>query len=80
MEKTVSASNANRNFSQLLREVKEGRTYVVTSHGRPVARIAPVDSNTTQREAAKAALLKRLRRQPIVNIGPWTRDELYERD
>jgi antitoxin (DNA-binding transcriptional repressor) of toxin-antitoxin stability system len=52
----------------------------VTSHGRPVARIAPVDSDIQKREAAKAALLKRLRSQPVVNIGPWTRDELYDRD
>jgi prevent-host-death family protein len=80
MEKMISAANANRNFSQLLREVREGRTFVVTSHGRPVARIAPVDSKTQKREAAKAALLKRLRNQPIVDIGPWTRDELYDRD
>lgn len=78
MEKIISAANANRNFSQLLRAVREGRTYVVTSHGRPVARIAPLDSDTQKREAAKAALLKRLRSQPIVDIGPWTRDELYD--
>jgi prevent-host-death family protein len=78
MQKAISAANANRNFSRLLREVKEGRSYVVTSHGRPVARIAPIDSDSTQREAAKAALLKRLRKQPTIDIGPWTRDELYD--
>ncbi len=80
MEKAISAADANRKFSQVLREVKEGRSFVVTSHGRPVARIEPIDSNTKDREAAKAALLKRLRKQPVVNIGRWTRDELYERD
>jgi prevent-host-death family protein len=78
MQKAISAANANRNFSRLLREVKEGRSYIVTSHGRPVARIAPIDSDLTQREAAKAALLKRLRKQPTIDIGPWTRDELYD--
>jgi prevent-host-death family protein len=80
MDKAISAAEANRKFSQLLREVKEGRTYVVTSHGRPVARIAPVHSDTHRREAAKAALLKRLRKQSVINIGSWTRDELYDRD
>jgi prevent-host-death family protein len=80
MEKAISAADANRNFSQLLREVREGRSYVVTSHGRPVARISPIDSKTEQREAAKAALLKRLRSQPVIKIGRWTRDELYNRD
>lgn len=78
MEKAISAANANRNFSRLLREVREGQSYVVTSHGRPVARIAPVDSQSQKREAAKAALLKRLRKQPVIDIGPWTRDELYD--
>ena len=80
MEKAISAADANRNFSQLLREVREGRSYVVTSHGRPVARISPIDSKTEQRETAKVALLKRLRSQPVIKIGRWTRDELYNRD
>ncbi len=80
MEKAISASDANRKFSRLLRDIREGHSYIVTSHGRPVARIAPVNSDTQRREAAKTALLKRLRSQPIINIGRWTRDELYERD
>ncbi|MGA9473263.1 MAG: type II toxin-antitoxin system prevent-host-death family antitoxin [Terriglobales bacterium] len=82
MEKAISASDANRKFSQLLREVKEGRTYVVTSHGRPVARIAPIESKEGKvgDSPAWAALMRRLRRQRVVNIGPWTRDELYDRD
>jgi prevent-host-death family protein len=76
MEKAISAADANRKFSQLLREVKEGRSYVVTSHGRPVARIAPVTEGRTSK--AKAALLKRLRAQPVIDIGRWNRDELYD--
>lgn len=31
MERAISAADANRKFSLLLREVKEGRTYVVTT-------------------------------------------------
>jgi prevent-host-death family protein len=80
MEKAISASDANRKFSQMLREVKEGQTYVVTSHGRPVARIAPVPADSPRRSAAHTALLNRLRRQPVLNIGRWTRDEIYDRD
>jgi prevent-host-death family protein len=41
-----------------LREVREGLSYVVTSHGKPVARIAPV--NDVRSESAKQALLRRL--------------------
>jgi prevent-host-death family protein len=80
MEKAISAADANRNFSRVLREVKEGRTYVVTSHGRPVARIEPIPADSPRRSAAHAALLNRLRRQSVVNIGRWSRDELYDRD
>jgi prevent-host-death family protein len=76
VEKVISAAEANRKFSQLLREVREGRSYVVTSHGRPVARIAPIEEQ--RRSKAKAALLARIEKQPIRNIGRWTRDELYD--
>ena len=76
MEKAISAAEANRKFSQVMREVREGGPHIVTSHGRPVARIAPVDEKRS--EEAKQRLLRRLRSQPIHNIGRWTRDELYE--
>ena len=41
MDEAVSAADANRRFSLLLRGVREGRSYVVTSHGKPVARLIP---------------------------------------
>ena len=80
MEKSITAADANRKFSQLLREVREGRTYVVTSHGRPVARIAPVLSKQGRvgDSPGWGRLLRRLRKQPVMNIGRWTRDELYD--
>ena len=77
MEKAISAAEANRKFSQVLREVREGRSFVVTSHGRPVARIAPVEAQHDA-DRAREALLKRLRSQKAIDIGPWTRDELYD--
>ncbi|HEY1659088.1 MAG TPA: type II toxin-antitoxin system prevent-host-death family antitoxin [Candidatus Sulfotelmatobacter sp.] len=80
MEKAISAADANRNFSRLLRDVKEGQTYVVTSHGRPVARIAPVDRKPGKVGDSPAwrALMRRVKNQPAIDIGPWTRDELYD--
>lgn len=76
MEKAISAADANRKFSQLLREVKEGRTYVVTSHGRPVARISPVEE--LRRSKAKTKLLAHLGSQPIRRVGGWKRDDPYD--
>ena len=78
MEKPVSAADANRNFSKLLRAVRGGQSYVVTSHGKAVAKIVPAEKNGDVTRGAKAALLKRLRSEPVVRIGHWKRDELYE--
>jgi len=82
-DEIVSAAEANRAFSRLLRGVRDGRSYVVTSHGQPVARLVPAseqDEETQRlRHAARRALFERLSAQPALNIGHWTRDELYER-
>jgi len=78
MEKAISAADANRNFSQLLRDVREGKSYVVTSHGRAVARIAPVQEDPATAAKARSSLLSRLRSERVVKIGRWKRDELYE--
>ncbi|MGK9170116.1 type II toxin-antitoxin system prevent-host-death family antitoxin [Inquilinus limosus] len=80
MDRTVSAAEANRNFSRLLRDVREGRSYVVTAHGKPVARIVPTSGPSAVTAGARAALLTRLAAQPPADIGRWSRDELYERD
>jgi prevent-host-death family protein len=80
MEETVSAADANRKFSLILRGVRDGHSYVVTSHGRPVARIVPSDKHKGVGSGARAALLSRLKKQPLVHAERWTRDELYEGD
>jgi prevent-host-death family protein len=80
MEEAVSAADANRRFSLLLRGVREGRSYVVTSHGKPVARIIPAGKHDDVASSARSTLLSRLEKQPVINVGRWTRDELYEDD
>jgi prevent-host-death family protein len=80
MDKIVSAAEANRRFSQLLRAVRDGDSYIVTAHGRPVAKIVPVSSSDRVADAARAALLEHLRSQTPVHAGQWTREELYEDD
>jgi prevent-host-death family protein len=76
MEKTIQATEANRQFSRILREVADGDTFTVTSHGHPIARIVPALPKGS--EAAKQRLLEHLRSQPAMEIGPWTREELYD--
>jgi prevent-host-death family protein len=78
MEDAVSAADANRRFSEILRKVREGQSVTVTSHGKPVARIVPIAQQDETSDGARAALLARLRDEPVVTIGPWSREELYE--
>jgi prevent-host-death family protein len=78
MEKAVSAADANRRFSQLLHGVRQGRSYVVTSHGQPVAKLSPFDEPGSVATGARKILFDRLRRQSVAKVRHWTRDELYE--
>jgi prevent-host-death family protein len=78
MDETISAAQAKRHFSKLLQAVCRGRSFLVTSHGKPVAKIIPVGALDEAMTGARAALVARLRSQPIVDIGRWTRDVLYE--
>ena len=80
MDEAVSAADANRRFSLLLRGVREGRSYVVTSHGKPVARLIPTDRRGDAATRARATLLSRLETQPVTSAQRWTREELYEDD
>ncbi len=64
MDEHVSAADANRRFSRILREVRDGRSYVVTSHGTPVARIVPAQRDDRLASAAKAVLWRAWQASP----------------
>jgi prevent-host-death family protein len=80
MDETISAADANRRFSELLRGIREGRSYIVTSHGKPVARLVPASKGEATANGARSVLLSRLEKQPTTRVGRWTREELYEDD
>ena len=44
--KIVTAAEANRQFSAVLREVAQGESVLVTSRGKPVATIMPARQTT----------------------------------
>ena len=75
MDRAISASEANQRFSEMLREVRQGETFVVMSRGRPVARMTPVADITTA--PAIKNLLGFLETLPLRQGGDWTRDNLY---
>ena len=81
--RTVSAADANRNFSKLLRDVQAGETVVVTSRGKPVATFTPIadadlEAERKRRDEAFERLMTRLRSQPAMNLGTFNRDEAYD--
>ena len=66
---TMTAANANRHFSSLLRDARAGQTIQITSRGKPVAVVEPIaayDANATKNNAGNAvrdALFARLQAQ-----------------
>ncbi len=79
--RTVSAREANQQFSRLLGEVADGEEVVITRRGRPVATLAPYRGQpmTPEREAAIEHLLALAEKGwPMGGIRA-TRDEMHER-
>jgi antitoxin (DNA-binding transcriptional repressor) of toxin-antitoxin stability system len=80
----ITATEANQNLSRVLRDVAAGASYTVTSRGKPVAEIKAPDPNADLDKAEKRkrmeAMLERMKKRKPVIVGPWTRDELYERN
>lgn len=80
--RTVSAREANQQFSKILEAAAGGEEIMITRRGLPVAKLMPVP-----REDAEAAAERERRKQEAlaffekgVDIGepvPWTRDEIY---
>ncbi len=82
MDRAVTASEANRNFSEVLRHVEHGDVVAVTRHGRVVAHIVPSDDSREierkRRAAAMRALVDELAARPLLNLGKITRDDGYD--
>ena len=65
----------------ILRGVREeGATYIVTAHGKPVAKIVPIkeEDDSAVRKAAFRKMQQRWTKQKTLNLPRWTRDELYD--
>jgi prevent-host-death family protein len=82
MEMTVPAADANRKFSELLRGVRKGRRYVVTCHGKPVAKLVPAEMDEGAVRSSRVLLFERLQSQKPVKGSAarrwWNREDLYE--
>ena len=58
LSSTLGAFDAKTHFSKILEMVGKGKEFVVTKHGRPVAKISPVHEAST--DSAHALYEKRL--------------------
>lgn len=83
--RSVSARQANQQFSRWLAEAETGEEVVITRRGKPVATLAPYrpPAMTPERMAAvelAIAMMKRgLSIAPDAPRPPFTRDEMHER-
>jgi prevent-host-death family protein len=66
---TVTAYEAKTHLPRLIRAVEQGETVIITRHGKPVAKLSPVED---QRRANVAEVMKRMealrRRLPKVSV------------
>ncbi|TFW14023.1 type II toxin-antitoxin system prevent-host-death family antitoxin [Brevundimonas intermedia] len=80
MERTITATEANRDFSRIFREVAAGGSYVVTAWGKPLVRIEPANAviePQDERVARLHALIDELAALPASAPGRITREDGY---
>jgi prevent-host-death family protein len=83
VQRSVSAREANQQFSRILRDVEAGAEILVTRRGQPVARIVPAQRPrerelTPEQEAALERTRRRLEKGWDLGGGKFNRDELYD--
>ena len=80
--RTVSAREANQQFSKLLEAAVEGEEVTITRRGVPVAKLVPVGGPNagSEGERRKATALAWFKGGALQGgaVADWTREELYE--
>ena len=84
--RTVSARDANQQFSKILKAAAGGEEVTITQRGVPVAKLVPVPREDAQAVAAAAAERERRKEEALAffekgleggKAEKWTREELY---
>jgi prevent-host-death family protein len=79
---TISAREANQQFSEILGKAEAGETVIITKRGKPVATLRPYqpEAASPERQAAWDRIIARLGTVPVPPEGEWkfNRDELYD--
>lgn len=74
--KKASVSETKNRLSAILDQVKEGETFLITEHGRVVARLEPVRSSESK--SAEEAKLADLERRGLIKRGRPIPDEFFK--
>lgn len=77
--KIITATEANRHFSEFLKQASEGEEIKIESRGKLIAELTPARKADRSKLSAREALFERLRKSESVVVGSWTREELYDR-
>lgn len=80
MDRIVTATEANQRFSEILRDVSAGDSFTVTSRGTPVAQISPPKTTKGRDKQAIRDMIERMNKLPGIVTGPYTRDDIYDRN
>lgn len=88
MKNTLSIAQAKARFAEFVRRAEGGATVILTRHGRPVARLAPIEKGLAERRAASGPAREVAETAPPYAAGqpdrvgpraPESRRELLER-
>ncbi len=77
--KTISTTEANRSFSQIVSRAAKGEVFGVTVRGKVLVRIVPESDYNDHALAIRRRLhLETLRQKKALNLPRVKRDEMYE--
>jgi prevent-host-death family protein len=88
VKKDISLDEAQAHLAELVQAVEQGRSFVITREGKPIARLLPVESApvftaqrvlTPEQQAARERARERMRKGFDLGGAKFNRDELYER-
>ncbi|MFV3127860.1 type II toxin-antitoxin system Phd/YefM family antitoxin [Niveispirillum sp. KHB5.9] len=77
MEEQLSTAEAEAQFARLIDRARKGEETVITDHGRPVARVSPVEPEPPPEAAIswKDLYLQMRERARLAGIAPFTDEE-----
>jgi prevent-host-death family protein len=75
--KTVGARELKTRLGAYLRQVREGKTLIVTDRGEPIAELRPIPSQSSGEEAileklASLGIVTHLNKSPLTHFHPVT--------